>query len=253
MMKTERYKIILNELRNKSSVVVADLALLCGVSRETIRTDLKKLDEQKMLSRTHGGAVNLDIISSLQNETPYFERESQNVQAKIEVAQKSLSYIQENDQIILDSSSTCVFLAKELPNIPLLVLTNSTRIVTELEKKDKIEVFCAGGMLIRNTRCFVGKDTLETISNYHINKAFLSCRGINQEGISELNEMAIVVKQKMVQISDEVYVLMDSSKFGIRDFSIVTTLDKIKYIITDNSISPDKKEILGEYAYKLIV
>src|SRR5665647_3506559 len=57
MRQEERMGLILEELAADGSVGVAQIAAKLGVSTASIRRDLQLLEKQRLLSRTHGGAV----------------------------------------------------------------------------------------------------------------------------------------------------------------------------------------------------
>jgi DeoR family transcriptional regulator, L-fucose operon activator len=250
MLASERHLKILNLVNERGTIEVNELSKLCQVTRETIRRDLEKLGQDGKINRIHGGALK---ATENHPEIPYFEREITNTNEKMEIAVKALEYISSNDQIILDASSTAWFVAKVLPNIPITVLTNSTRVVAELEKKDKIQVISTGGLLLQSSMCFVGLLAQMSLNMYHVNKAFISSKGIHyQWGVSEANELAISVKRKMIEISDEIILLMDYSKFGVQDFLQVSPLDQINLIITDSKTSLEQISDLKEFSSKVV-
>lgn len=248
MLQKERHSLIVDMLKNSSSVTVNELSSLCSVSGETIRNDLKLLEGQKLLVRTHGGAVRSRDLPHYHPETPFYERESHNVIEKQEIASYAAQLLVREDQIILDASSTCVYLARSLPDFPLTLLTNSVRIVNETASNEKVEIISTGGILLRSSMCFVGRVALDILSSYHVSKAFLSCKGVDVSGASESNELAIAVKRKMMQVADETILLVDHTKFGVRDFLQVTDLDGISKIITDSRTTDEQIGCLGKYA-----
>lgn len=250
MLANERHEEILNRLSIMGSVNVRELTKSFGVTSETIRRDLDLLDQRGELVRIHGGAVRLPDSTK---ETPYFTRKITNTGLKKELAQKALKNIQEHDQIILDASSTAWFMAQSLPNIQITVLTNSLLIASELAIKENINLICVGGTLLRTSQAFVGPTALNTLSQYHVSKLFMSSSGIHLEwGMSEPNESAVLVKQKMIEIADEVYALMDSSKFGMKALVRVCSLDQIDYIITNEVNGVENAKKLENYASKVI-
>ena len=57
MFALERQKRILELLAQDGAVLVTKLSAELGVTEETVRRDLEKLEKQEALVRTHGGAV----------------------------------------------------------------------------------------------------------------------------------------------------------------------------------------------------
>ncbi|WP_102275773.1 DeoR/GlpR family DNA-binding transcription regulator [Cytobacillus massiliigabonensis] len=231
MLVAERQEKISDIVNERGSIRVSELSGLFGVTEETIRRDLEKLEKEGYLRRTHGGAVS---PKEPPYELSYLEREVMNVAEKKEVAEQALKYIQPYDRIILDASSTAWYIAKALSDFPLTVLTNSLKVAAELSNKEKITVHITGGMLWADSLALVGPLAEKSLGNYYVDKAFISCKGIDPEwGISDSNEFQALVKKKIIEISDTVYLLADYSKFGTKAFSHICHLNQIDRIITD--------------------
>jgi DeoR/GlpR family transcriptional regulator of sugar metabolism len=253
MLQKERQAAILEMLNQRKSISVKEISELFQITKETVRKDLDYLEGQNLISRIHGGAVRVPSLDSLTRpEIPYYERENICTKEKHEIAKLAAQHIHEGDRIFLDASSSSVFLARELPDIQLFVLTNSVRIFEELSRARKIDVYSPGGVLLRSSMCFVGEEAVASILHYHVGKAFLSCRGITGSGVSESNALAISVKKKILTICDEVYLLMDHTKFNIQDFLQVTSLDNVAHIITDGMTTDDQIALLGIHSQKVI-
>lgn len=250
MLQDERLSLIINHLNRQQIVSVNELVALCNVTSETIRSDLKKLEKMNLLTRRHGGAIK----SALHEETPHLQRELTNKELKTAIAKKIVEEIELYDQIILDASSTSLCVSQALPNMPLTILTNSLLIQNELAGKDKIDVVSIGGTLLRSSLCFVGYTASLTLNNYHVNKSFISCRGIHHTlGASEPNELAVMVKRKMIEVADVSYLMMDSTKFGVQDFIQVASLDAFSYIFTDSHITKEQLAPFGIYEERVRV
>lgn len=234
MLVAERYEMIVRLVNERGSIRVTELSELCGVTEETIRRDLDRLEQAGRLRRSHGGAVS---VKEQQAEIPYFEREITRAEEKKRIAQEAIRRIRPNERIILDASSTAWYMAASLPDIPLTVLTNSIKVATELSGKEKIQVISTGGIVAARSLSYVGPLAERSLDAYHVDKLFLSCKGVHLErGISESNELQARVKQKMIGIADRVVLLADSSKFGTQSFTYVAGLGEIDEIITDRHL-----------------
>ncbi|SDC15060.1 transcriptional regulator, DeoR family [Paenibacillus sp. UNCCL117] len=235
MLVAERYEMIVQLVNERGSIRVSELSELCGVTEETIRRDLDRLEAAGRLRRSHGGAVS---VKETQAEIPYFEREIMHADEKRRIAQEAIQWIQPHDRVLLDASSTAWYMASYLPDIPLTVLTNSVKVISELSGKEKIEVISTGGRLAKRSLSFIGPLAERSLDAYHVDKLFLSCKGVHLErGISESNEQQALVKQKMVGIAEQVILLADASKFGVRSFTHVAELGVVDAIITDRGVS----------------
>lgn len=250
MLVAERHEKITALVNEKGSIRVSELSQIFKVTEETIRRDLEKLENDGKLQRSHGGAVS---IKDHDVEAPYFEREVRNVKEKMAVADEAVKYVEANDRIILDASTTAWYMAKRLPDIPLTVLTNSMKVAMELVNREKVSVIAVGGSLLQKSLSFVGPQTNNALESYHVNKAFISCQGIHIErGISDSNEMQALVKKKMIEISDEIYLLADYTKFGVQAFSRVATMDAIDFVITDSKTTQEQIEEFRDLPIKVI-
>ncbi|QLG41169.1 DeoR/GlpR transcriptional regulator [Paenibacillus sp. E222] len=246
MLAAERYDRIVEMVNVKGSMRVSELSEHCRVTEETIRRDLDRLEQEGRLRRSHGGAVS---VKEEQSEIPYRVRETTHAEEKKRIAQSALSMIRPGDRILLDASTTAGYMAANMPDMPLTVLTNSIQVATELSSRDKIEVISTGGQLAQRSLSFVGPLAERSLETYHVDKLFLSCKGVHLEGggISESNELQARLKQKMVGISDQVILLADTSKFGVRAFARVTGLNAVHAVITDQSLDEDVIERLNSY------
>lgn len=249
MLVAERLQKIVQLVNERGSIRVTELSDLCRVTEETIRKDLDKLEAEGKLMRSHGGAVS---IQDNQQEVPYFERETTNVEEKKLIAQAAVGLVEPGDRVMLDASTTAWWIARYLPDQPLTVLTNSMKVALELSAKEKIQVISTGGILVPNSLSFVGPLTERSLETYHVDKMFLSCKGLHLErGITESNELQALVKRKMIRQSDKVYLLADFSKFGTKAFTHVADWSDIHHVVTDARGNPDMIKQLREQGIKV--
>ncbi|MEK3883572.1 DeoR/GlpR family DNA-binding transcription regulator [Paenibacillus sp. PL2-23] len=235
MLVAERYDKIVALVNERGSIRVTELSELCGVTEETIRRDLDRLEQAGRLRRSHGGAVS---VKDGQPETPYFEREVAHADEKRRIAEEAVKLIEPKQRILLDASSTAWYMAACMPDIPLTVLTNSIKVAVELSSKERIEVISTGGIVAARSLSYVGPLAERSLDAYHVDKAFFSCKGVHLErGASESNELQARIKQRMTGMADQVILLADSSKFGVQAFTHVADLSQIQVIITDDGLS----------------
>lgn len=250
MLVAERYEKIVSLVNGRGAIRVTELSDIFQVTEETIRRDLDRLEQAGRLRRSHGGAVS---IKDQQSEIPFSEREITYADEKKRIAQAAIKLIGPKDRILLDASSTAWYMAAELPDEALTVLTNSIRVVTELSSKEKIGVISTGGQLAQRSLSFVGPLAERSLAAYHVSKVFLSCKGVHLErGISESNELQARIKEQMISIADEVILLADYSKFGFRAFTHVADLSQVDVIITDNGVPAEQLEKLRDQGITVI-
>ncbi len=251
MFALERQKIILEKLNLDGAVWVSKLSDELGVTEETIRRDLEKLENQEVLVRTHGGAVPIDESTY---ELSLEKRKNTNLPAKEKLAKIASEYIMPGDTIFLDSSTTTFYIAKEIKKMKnITVISNSLRVINELSGAESIKTIAVGGV-VSNNQSFVGYLAENSIkNNFFAMKFFFSSKGISPEaGIMESNDLECAIKKQMLDNSTEKYYLCDSSKIGRIGFYKLTPIENIDYFITETNLDSDYIDIFNEYGVKFI-
>lgn len=240
-----RDDIILQWLNQQGKATVIELAEKCEMSVETIRRDLNRLEKKGLIFRTHGGAISdktTDLGSFFQT------RQHINSAAKRHIAKNALELIYENAVIGLDASSTSWYFAHLMPDIPCTVVTNSMFNIKALVNKPNIKTIVTGGVYSPKYEAFYGPLSEYLLQRLHINFSIFSCSGIDHQGnIWESNELNASLKRKMMEASEQAYLLLDHSKFEKKSLIQLTELSKINTIFTDISLS----ESLQNYCEKM--
>lgn len=251
VLAAERLQRIVELVNERTSIRVSELADICGVTEETIRRDLDRLEAEGKLKRSHGGAVS---VREEERDAPFREREIRNRDEKEAIARVAVSWIKPRERIILDASSTAWYVAELLPDMPLTVLTNSMMVAKALDAKPQIQVICTGGMLAKGYYSFVGPLAERSLGTYHVDRTFLSCKGLSIErGISESSEPEAIVKRKMIEIADSVVLLADASKIGRQAFAHVADLSRIGHIVTDDRLLSEQADALAAAGVQVTV
>ncbi|QTN00518.1 DeoR family transcriptional regulator [Sediminibacillus dalangtanensis] len=251
MLVAERQQKIVEVVNERKSIRVSELSRIFSVTEETIRRDLEKLETEQKLARSHGGAVS--IIPDESAELSFSEREITNVKEKKEIANEAAKYVIEGDKIMLDASTTAWYLAKALPDIPVTVLTNSIKVAMELSSRKEVTVISTGGTLLSKSLSYVGPLAESSLDTYHVNKAFISCKGFHlDKGISESDEQQARIKKKMMDNADSVFIMIDHSKFGVRAFSRLSGIEAIDHVITDGKVDTAILQQLSDRSLNLI-
>lgn len=194
MLKIDRQTAIEQELAKNGSVLIPALSQLLQCSEETIRRDLRELEAGGKLTRTHGGAY---LMEKYDKSYPTKLRKIYFQDVKSQMARCAFQYVKENDVLMLDSSTTCLELARLLveEKYNVTIITNSL-LICELcsERLSNINLVCLGGTFRRRTSSFTGYHTTDILAGYHADKAFISCPKITPEqGLSDnhLNEAKV--------------------------------------------------------------
>ncbi len=230
---------------------IAELSSLLGVSEMTIRRDVARLVDLELLKSYHGG-----VSSVTQQElqgVDYRARAASNGDAKREIAKRALDYITPNAVIALDAGTTAAGLAALLPrDLHLKVITQSLPVVTTLVQNDGIEVTALGGVLYPESLSFAGPSTLESIANFQIQTLFLAASGLSERGAFCGTDFDAITKRALIEVSDRVILIADSSKFSIGAMVKICSWDAISAIIVDKDIRPEHEEMLAAHGVAVI-
>jgi len=249
----ERRQSLLDILRKQPGLRVPELAMVLDVSEGTVRNDLNALEELGKLKRVHGGAV-LNDQAQFQNNL-FVLRYKQNVAAKLAIAREAALLVMNGDSILLDASSTDYYFARALSERKgLRVVTNGFEIARELAQNHSNDVILIGGIVNNDSSSVTGLLSERIIEDLHIQKAFLSCSGFSLErGMTEVHMAEAQLKRKVIESTQELFALVDSSKFGKEDLTPFARPEKIIRLFTDNQLSLDWAERLKQAGIKYTI
>lgn len=242
MLQAERQANILKLIKEKSFVTIKELEDIFHVTPITIRRDLKELSRQNLIKQVHGGAADITRLST-SFEPLYKTKLYLNFEKKQAIAKKAIEFIDSGETIILDSGTTTLQIAIKLKNKrfkDLGIVTNDIKIADELCAVEHLEVIVLGGILRKFLYTLFGSFTIDFLEQIKVNKFFLAADAISKEnGISNANIEEVSIKKLMIQNSQNVVLVADSTKFNTDAFCKVCGWEKINSIITDDKISDD--------------
>ena len=232
MLAIERRNAILEKLQAERRVVVSELSQIYKVSEETIRRDLEKLENDGFVIKSYGGAV---INENANVDLPFNIRKKRNVISKQKIAEVISSRIKDGTSIMLDASSTAVYIAKALKERKnLTLITNSIEILIEMFDTPNVNVLSTGGAMREGSFALVGPQTDKMLKSYHVDVAIVSAKGFDLEtGMTDTEELHANNKKTMLHAGREKVLAVDSSKFGKTAFTEIGTLEDISMVVTD--------------------
>lgn len=251
LYKIERQQKMLEYIRKKKQVSVAELSEVFGVSKVTIRIDVDELDKRGLIEKAHGGVISKEIGSF--TEIPYEIKCAEHIAEKTAIAKIASHFVNPNDVIILDSGSTVFQMLQFLPS-NITVLTVDILIAAEIAKmKRNIRVFLPSGELDCEVYTIEGIDTVRFFESLRVDKAFIGCDGLDfNYGITDRSREYAAVKRTMIEAAADVTMLADSSKFTSKNGSKVCDLSMINTLITD-AISEEQMQCCRDNNVNLII
>jgi DeoR/GlpR family transcriptional regulator of sugar metabolism len=252
MLANLRKEKILELIKEDGSAKVIDLARIFKVTEVTIRQDLEKLEKEGLVVREHGGVH----LKNVEDQVRNFSLTHQvNLKQKEIIAQKCLELIYPGDTIILDSGSTTTEIAKQIKHIKgLTVITNALNIALLLGANPNVEVVMTGGEFKPPTLSLTGQKAADFFTGLNVQKLFLATAGISlKSGLTYPSISDLVVKKAMIDAAETTYLVADSSKIGKSAFASLGALSLIDYIITDEEIDKNHKQIFMDNEIELII
>jgi len=206
-----------------------------GVSRETVRRDVLKLEAQGQLRRIHGGIVSCDY----EQEAPLSVRNTVREKEKRAIANATVKQLHAGQTLFIDAGSTTSLLAESLLSMSgLTIITNSLDIASKLSTNSdnsplQHDVILLGGQMGKTSQATSGESTLLEISKYRSDIAILSPVGVSAEtGASSFFHHEAAIASAMVKYAKATYILADSGKMGVSSRVVYATPMQISKLIT---------------------
>lgn len=255
--KHARLNSLVDILRVHNNISVKELAAMLGVSEMTIRRDLKVLQQNEIAERTDDSAVLSSTFSAGQMGKEYnllLEAQAQN-EEKAAIGKFAASLVQPNETIIIDTGTTTVHVARNLPlHQNISALCYNANILLELLRFPNINLLFAGGYYHANAQMFECAQGIDFIRSIRVHKAFISAAGIHENlGITCLNSYEVDTKRTILKSSLQKILVADSNKFGVIHSSYFCDLDAIDMIITDRALSLEWVEIIKRHKIQLFL
>lgn len=236
-MKDERHQRILQLLGQHDWLSTDALARALTVSQETLRRDLRELQRQGKILRSHGRARSLQAGGS--HADPFRARQKSHHARKADIARRALPWIDEGITLALDASTTSWYLARQLPDLPLTVFTNSLRICQTLERRPHIRLMHSGGWLDRDSACYENPALLALLRHIDIDLFIFSCQGVDSSGaIWDVQGWNARFKQLLLARAGQSLLLMDASKRDRTGEVRIGSLSELTGIIDDENGAP---------------
>ncbi|ENZ4140042.1 L-fucose operon activator [Enterobacter ludwigii] len=219
------------------SLTMDVLSTQLNVSKETIRRDLSELQAQGKVLRNHGRAKYIHRENQDSGD-PFHIRLKSHFTHKADIAREALEWIEAGMVIALDASSTCWYLARQLPDIDIQVFTNSHPICLELGKREQIQLISSGGKLERKYGCYVNPSLISQLKVLDIDLFIFSCEGIDSHGgLWDSNRVNAGFKSLLLKRASQSLLLIDKSKFNRSGEARIGHLDEVTHIVSDTQLN----------------
>jgi DeoR/GlpR family transcriptional regulator of sugar metabolism len=252
LFQQERREQIIVLLGEVGRVSVAELSEQFDVTPATIRADLDALAAERLLIRTHGGALALD---EERLELSFDFRRRLHAGQKSSIGAAAAGMIEDGEAIILDASTTALAVATQLKDHrELTVLTNGILIALVLIDLPGVTVVMPGGFVRRDSASMVGDEGHDFIERFNFQKGIFGAKGFTfEEGLTDVNTAEVSIKRDLVAHARQVIAVVDSSKWGRVGFASFASIDQLDCIITDAEAPSDMTAALREAGVDVVI
>jgi DeoR/GlpR family transcriptional regulator of sugar metabolism len=254
MLAAQRHKLIVEQVRSRGAVRVAELTDLLGVSEMTIRRDLESLAATGVLEKVHGGAT---LRTGLSAEEPGFEAKShRQLREKEAIARAAAKLVEPGLSIGLTAGTTTWRLAHHLVHVPdLTVVTNSMQVANVLHgsARPDLTVVLTGGVRTPSD-ALVGPIAVTSIRSLHLDLLFMGVHGVTVEpGLTTPNLLEAETNRALVAVSERIVVVADHTKWGIRGLSRIAALEDVDVLVSDPALPSNARAAIGEHVERVVI
>jgi DeoR family transcriptional regulator of aga operon len=249
VLKANRFAAILEALSTNGSLGVTDIARQLGVSDATIRRDLKALEDERLLSRTHGGAM----AHGLMYELPLRYKSARQQEEKLRIARLAAERVTDGMVVGLTGGTTTTEVARALvARERLTIVTNALNIAFELAGRPSVKIVVTGGVARSESYELVGPLAEQTLGGINMEVVFVGADGISLDaGLTTHHEVEAHTDQALIGRAHTTIAVADSSKLGKTAFSRICDLSVVDELITDDKADPSIVSKLGDIGVKV--
>jgi len=254
MVNHKRRKRLLKLLAEHQTASVPQLVDWLSASPATVRRDISWLAARSLLTRTRGGAANLEQKKrsfTLTSET--FQHHIQCYAArKRAIARHAAGMCSEGETIIINGGTTTFMMAEFLVDHHLKILTNSFLMAERLLVSSENEIIVPGGKVYREQNVILSPFDNDITQHHYAAKMFMSVYGLSLLGLMEADPLLIQAEKRLISQAEELIVLVDSSKFAKKAGLILCGLNRVSTVITDTYASDSAVQLLEQSGVRVV-
>ncbi|MGN1277545.1 MAG: DeoR/GlpR family DNA-binding transcription regulator [Floccifex sp.] len=226
----KRLEFIQSYLSDNKKATVKELSLSLNVTPEMVRKDLSYLEEKGILFRTHGGA----ILRESNVDVPLSIRSKEKMDVKRKLCLRVLDYIENDDVIFIDPSSTYLPLAQLLAlKKNLVILTNCFNFMNSIEITNH-DIYFLGGKYSKSGNRTKGQFQMHMIEKFNFDVALFGMDGfIGFTGAGTQSADAVFLNDEIMKRAKKKILVADSSKFDLTARYCYAKLSDFDVFITD--------------------
>lgn len=233
MYAEERQREIALMIEANGKVSIAELVEKYGVSSESVRRDLRALEQSGLCKRTHGGAIRPTQVSVLPprdrnfDDMPIFDNYDC-------IAAHAVTLIKPGDMVYFTGGSFGFLMLRHLPaDLKCTLVVNNADIANRLRAFSNIDVYVAGGRM-RQSGSIVDSMARDFMARLHFDLCFITGGGLTADfGLSNGTDETAALQRQVIRNSRRKVLLMPSQKVGADSFVKVCDASAFDTLITD--------------------
>ncbi|HIY65071.1 MAG TPA: DeoR/GlpR family DNA-binding transcription regulator [Candidatus Agrococcus pullicola] len=242
----DRREVLLAAVLEQGYCTTSELAQLLDVSEMTVRRDVARLEQSGQLRSVHGGVTT--SLDSDMHGTRFDVRAHAHTDIKRAIARRALEFLPDNGIIAIDAGTTTAELTAQLPDERIsTIVTYSLPVLNAASRLENIDLMNLGGAFHRESQSYAGPSTIRAIENLSIGTLFLGTSGVSERGLFCGNDFDAVTKRALIDVSETVILLADSTKFRTTAVARVCGLDRIDHLVVDADLDETDATMLRRH------
>jgi DeoR/GlpR family transcriptional regulator of sugar metabolism len=252
LIPARRRSMILNLIRQQTSVSVHELARNVGVSLSTARRDLDELSKLGFIERSHGGAI-LPLALGTASEPDLGISAHLAHEEKKAIGRLAAEILRDGQTVLFDSGSTVMEVAQRVveKGLRLTAVTNDLKMAGLFARYATIQVVVLGGMVRPGSPTLLGEPGLGFLNSLHVDVSFIGIHAVKGTKLCETTIDLAVLKRGMLDAAECGVLVADATKFGATAFCDVCDAGKVKEIVTDSRLAAARRAEFEEKGIKL--
>lgn len=228
----ERAKKLFAVLSEQRFIHLSDAASLLGVSEMTVRRDIAA--DSGVFAYLGGHIMSAAHIEA---EAPYrlSTAADSHARAKKKACSHAVKRIRPDETIFIDCGTTLVHLIDLIPeNYHITAICYAMNVAERMGRKPNITIIMLGGIYYPSSASFSGTHDFSLLTSVGINAAFLSAAGMDaKHGATCEHFHEAAVKQKVMSLARENYLVADTSKTGKLKRAFFAPMSAFNAVITE--------------------
>ena len=237
-------------VESKNVATIQELReLFPEVSLMTLHRDLNALEDMGIITKYRGGVRSVHQLDDIE----FNIRMKENTVGKTSMMKKAMKLLRPQSSVFLDTSTSNIILARNLPDMDLNITTISPSIALELCRLKNATVNLCGGMMNPRTLSVSGINTLEILEKINIDLAFIGVSGCSSEvGFTCGTEADMLVKRAVIKKARTRVVLCGADKLKRLMPYTFAGFSDVDYIISDEPLPDDFARRCEECGVKIL-